>query len=504
MDTKHEKNPSSHSAEESLFLRARKKKQQREDTVALMSDLDAPSSAEEDSPTTQRLFAQLGNYTPTSHGHGVVDLNAESKQILYQNIEAYQQDPRNQPTDKYRKQLIRLIDETVQTVQTNYHGSLEERSRQPETATTSMKALLSEEGMTLYKLALREEMYSKEYRDAVFNESTKYVYGPSWAKVPVIIISGPSGCGKSYATDMVVKQVDKLPKKTDGSEGNLLVSSDGGIGRQVSQMRKLVIRAANMKGYSGIDDLHRESKALDPIKDIVRETGLSDARFGIVMPETYSFWIDPRVRPKYQTFMRDISESDRQLIFGMVCGKNKDNFQAVVNYMGTMRAWKRDGFDDVVLDLNSTENLCESKAYGAGGFYFGKSGSEDAMQSYEKIEAAQKKPCLTIHIVNDLVLVKGAIVDCEPTWIAAQKGQAGIKMVSEIAYKRWSSLSSEQRASQGLIEYAKENHQSLVVPSRDFGLLVSTEEHRQRASVKSSLQGIKAGDATTDDPAFNP
>ena len=233
-------------------------------------------------------------------------------------------------------------------------------------------------------------MYSKEYRDAVFNESTRFVPGYKWQTTPVIIIGGPSASGKSYATTEVIKQVDLLAKIENDNSGNHITSVDGGVCREVSQMRKLAIRAANIKGYSGIEDLHRQSEVLENAKKCIKKAALEDNKFGLIIPETYSAWMNPFGKEK--EFMLEITKSNRQLIFSKVIGENPEKFQEVVRHMGTRRAWLTEGFEDIELDLNSRENLAESKAYGPTGFTFGKKGSDSAFLAYIEIQKKHQKP----------------------------------------------------------------------------------------------------------------
>jgi len=496
VDTKFESSSPDSGQEEYLFLlgQARRRDAQADD---LPSVPDLAGATEATSP----LLAQLGKYPPNEHGHGVSDLNAESREILYHDIEKYQRNPLNQPTDKYRKQLISLIEAKVQDAKTDCKVSDEIKKTTPESATREMKDLLGPEGLKIYKLALKEEMHTKEYRDAVFNASTKYIGGPSLQTKPFIIIAGPSGCGKSFATDMILQQVSQFPKSPDGREGNLIACVDGGIGRQVSQMRKLVIRAANLKGYTGVKDLHDQSDILDDIKGLVSKTALNERQFGLVMPETYSNWMFPLVGHKKH--MEDISVSNRQLIFGLVQGHDPRNFQEVVAHMGKTRAWKTDGFRETTLDLNSTAKLCESKAYGPGGFIFGLNGSHDASEASVKIQKKLKLPVLTIGVVNDLILLRRVESSAGEVWEPAESGQPGVVMVSEIAFTRWNALGADTKASQGLLEFAKANKQPMVVTSKDFNTLANYERLRNGVSdMRRELRDLRAS-ATPGDPVPN-
>jgi sigma54-dependent transcription regulator len=125
----------------------------------------------------------------------------------------------------------------------------ERRTYSPETATISIEHLLGTEEysgkkmLELYQKALKEEVNSEGFRDAVFNASTNHVEGKSWEKRPAIIIGGPSGSGKSYAATGVLEALSVvLPRQAnDQHTGNDVTTIDGGIVREQSQMRKLMI-----------------------------------------------------------------------------------------------------------------------------------------------------------------------------------------------------------------------------------------------------------------------
>ena len=305
--------------------------------------------------TIKRLKQQVDVYPVTKHG--VADLEDHAKDILLKKSKS--------GIKTHREEFIEFAVRLSQDKKTNYKGSEELRQSNPKKATIKAADLFGAKDLQLYKLALQEEMESQHYREAVFNESTKFIAGSKWEKPPVIIIAGPSSCGKTTATNAMIQEISQRPKDEHDKSGNLITSVDNGISREVSQIRKLAIRVANMKGYSGIADLHKQSEALDPIKKIVRSAALADNKFGLAIPETYSYWIN-RFGDERKFLTEMIGSDKRRLIFSRVVGANDDTFQSVVYEMGTNRAWKRSGFEEVSLDLNSRENLPESKAYGAG------------------------------------------------------------------------------------------------------------------------------------------
>ena len=143
---------------------------------------------------------------------------------------------------------------------TNPDGS-DIRESNPSSATISLQELFGKEGAALYKAAIAEERESKAFRQAVFLQSLKHHPGPQWSKRLILWIAGPSGSGKSYSSDAAIKKIEAevLQNETGLTTGNNVVSIDGGIERNISQMRQLVLQVALQKGYTGISDLHQNT-----------------------------------------------------------------------------------------------------------------------------------------------------------------------------------------------------------------------------------------------------
>ncbi|AWN73907.1 hypothetical protein LEAN103870_00640 [Legionella anisa] len=428
------------------------------------------TSKETPQQTVNRLISQIGDYPKPTHVHGVADLSNAGKVHLYTGIAAYKKSHSKLPHNYHREQFIKYVTQLANDNTTNFKGCTKMRKNTPENATTTMEALLGKEGLKLYQLALQEEAYSEEYRDAVFNASTKFIEGNKWDGAKFIIIPGPSASGKSHATDAVIRKIDELPQKTDDHSGNVMVCVDGGIPREISQMRKLAVRLANKKGFSGISDLHEQSKILEDIKTHVKNAALASPNLSIVMPETYSTWMVPF--SGHEKFIDDISKSERQFIVATVVGKNAGNFREVVRHMGTRRAYKTDNFDQVELDLNSTEGLTESKAYGPSGFDFGVYGSNKAVAAYVEIQTKNRKPILKLEVENDLILLREESENLG-SWVPAKPGDEGILMVSQHIYVQWYRQSAQQKANMDLRAYAKANPYTKINPSQDFETLLN-------------------------------
>lgn len=110
--------------------------------------------------------------------------------------------------------------------------------------------LLGPEGMKKYKAAVEEEVQSRAFRDAVFQRSTNHYPGEKWDKRVIAPFAGPSAAGKSVSQPALIAEIAKVvPKKADDNSGNDVVSIDGGVEREVSQIRGMVLQVALAKGY---------------------------------------------------------------------------------------------------------------------------------------------------------------------------------------------------------------------------------------------------------------
>ncbi len=321
------------------------------------------------------------------------------------------------------------------------------RTTHPQKAAIKINALFGKFGAELYQLALEEEANSNEYMNAVYNKSKQVVKsedgdGKEWAERPVIIIAGPSASGKSFARDTVIKKVVPTLIQTEKKAEipNQVVSIDGGVAREVSQMRKLAILAANNKGYPGIKDLHNKSNALATVKDRIYNHAVRKTKHGIVVPETFSAYMKPNDSSK-RMLIELCQLKNAKTVFTCVKGKNDKYFRKTVGVMGSSRAWKtawKQGTAQTsikenisanrqVLDLNDAKT-CESKAYGAGGFYPGVVGSALAERWFA--ENRSKSPRMTI--INDLMPVKVAE---NGQWVFSDDGDA--KLVSMRAVEEY-------------------------------------------------------------------
>ncbi|MDR3501043.1 MAG: hypothetical protein P4L79_00495 [Legionella sp.] len=379
----------------------------------------------------------------------------------------------------FRQQLIEYIEN--HKLPEFKSGTPDNRATDPESATINMKELLGEEGVKLYKLALEEEMNSKAFRYAVAEASTTHYEGPKWKKErPVVIVAGPSGCGKSHAAQNALKTANRfLPTDDQDMSGNNVIAADGGIVREVSQMRKLLVQVALNQGYTGIEDLHSKSKVLEKTKRYVQAAAFATPDIGVVIPETFSKWVIPLSPIKGLMKRIDALENTKQ-IFTRVEGADEETFKRTVGFMGSRRAWKTKDFDKhQAIDLNiSKDDICESKAYGANGFGAGKSGSKSAENWFNKYS----KDKLSMVITNDLLLLKPDPSNPKGPWLPAAKNDEGTTLISKSVYDKWLAL-PEVAQKPALMDYYKEHAKPIIITSAQLGFAIAQKQVVKRLAV---------------------
>lgn len=291
--------------------------------------------------------------------------------------------------------------------------------RDPGSAPIKMKKLLGKQGVKLYKEALREEYESREFRRATFLASTQFYSGPKWIKKLVIWSGGPSASGKSFYRDWLIKKVmgsQYIEKNNADLSGNYIVSVDGGVERSVSQVRKLALQAALLKGYRGIKDLEKQSKLKDvhkkeipKIKSYIHEAADKHSALNLVIPATF-------IKGFYSTIQKIAGyakEKNVQQIFNQVTGgptkEDHKRFKATVEYQGNDRAWykgkKGKGWFNVEdFDINR-DPPCESKKRD-NNFNFGVFFSKLAGRYYKWKQHTHNKPILDFNITNDSVFMR--------------------------------------------------------------------------------------------------
>lgn len=408
-------------------------------------------AVEENELTRDILMGQIGNY-PVAEGKSslpqhVVDVNfvtshLDSTEELYEGIGKYHQGyqkkvdeykkkyvlfdvgPNTNVADGqfFRRQFVHFMAAKDASNDPGFSGDSQKRQSDPESAAITLKQFLGSEGAKLYQLALEEERNSKEYMNAVFRSSTTHFEGDKWKVRPVMPIGGPSGSGKTTAAKVAVKFFgEQLPKIAGQNEGNDVVAVDGGIARETSQMRKLVIQVANNKGYTGVKDLHSKSKVLEDVKDCVREAALNTESLGVVIPETFSKFIF------HSDDNRSLLKRVSKLPNTKLLWSNVFTDENAVNDMAKERSYETNP-KRRLLDLN--QSTTESKSRNPLGYSFGRRGS-DAAEKHIDVNFPNT-PSLTL--TNDLKRMKQ---DASGRWVEARPKDAHAIVVSERTYLKW-------------------------------------------------------------------
>lgn len=453
------------------------------------------------------LLQQVGKYSDEddcealNHAFTVMRLTDTGRAELYEGLVIYQAKRQQKIADYckkinldengkkdplyFRKKFILFMSEIEINGSKCFRGDPAIRKNIPEAATITMENFLGKKGVELYKLALEEEMRSESYMDAVFKASITHFEGEKWVERPVVIVAGPSGSGKSFAATAAIEKATKfLPKDDNNYSGNDVVTVDGGVAREVSQIRKLVIQVAINKGFTGIEDLHKQSAILREVKHRVREAVFQTQSLGVVIPETFSKWVSPI--NSIRNLMQKIDQLPKtKQIFTRIEGQEPSSFQHVVNFMGSKRAWKTGNFVKKTLNLNQ-KKVAESKAYDASGFKYGDTGSRSAEAWFKK----NSKVNLSMIISNDLCIMKEDFSNSN-RWKPAKQGEQGAIIISKRIYDQWHKLqqtkepdlseSEREQKKLSLIEY----NRTIKLPptirtSAEIDVAIAVEQIRKR------------------------
>lgn len=308
--------------------------------------------------------------------------------------------------------------------------------------TIKLEKFLGTKLMELYIDAVKEEANSIEFRDAVFlSSTTAYERTGGQKREPFVLwVAGPSGAGKTTATKKAVetitnsKQTKKPGQLFDPDNEDLVVSVDGGVEREISQIRQLVLQAALKSGYKGIEDLQSKTEdATDSkIKKKVKKAAIA-ANLSIAIPSTFGGIKDQtqmtspfdKVIKKYQK-----ETPNRKLYFSEVIGEpgeeGAEKFQKTIEGMGESRAWMKKGTHEDIFRTNNVKIGCESKKYKKRGFTWGRRGSANARKIF-----LEKFPNAYYSIQSDLMyarlVVEEDIKEAEARNLAIEKRNLTIK-----------------------------------------------------------------------------
>ncbi|WP_115705254.1 hypothetical protein [Legionella sainthelensi] len=326
---------------------------------------------------------------------------------------------------EHMNEILRAKDNYIDPKKKEYF-----ESKELEKAGTKLRHFLGDKQLEeLYKLALEEEMNSKEYRNTLFNRSINEIDGPIGNEKLLVFLGGASGSGKTSALKALVNEVLEN-QNLKGQETNYCTSLDGALAREVSQMRSITAACVEKKGYSGTIDLQKASDILDGVKNTLEKVAFAENNLNIAIPETYSKIYSVHFMMKY---LKMLHTPDRIMVFGRVEAK-KD----AVAFMGTNRAYKdkpeaEQDYSKKCIDPNVKSDK-EHKRYNSAGFIWGDLGSKIAQHIFNMYqmkvqESNPEKPLLSLVLNSDLSV----------------KTEWGKKvLVSERVYNEWVEMHQEK------------------------------------------------------------
>lgn len=367
-----------------------------------------------------------------------------------------------------REKFVALLNEVL----IDRNNDMVKQGNSPAEDAVPLEKLLGKNGVELYKKAIEEERNSREFRNAVFLKSTKHYEGKKWDKQLIMWVGGPSASGKSYGANAAVKAVgDSVMKKMrpDNREGNDVVSIDGGVEREVSQMRQLVLQVAIKKGYPGIKDLHANTKL--NIKPTVRKAALA-ARMNVVIPETFANPIAMSKLKKYDKIENSVQVfSEVTPAAGM-----DDNFQMTVERMGNERAWKskygKEHSKDSAVTFNNYHIGVESKNYNKKFFQHGKKGSLNERDEYMKVS----KDKVYVGIVNDLIYVNKEGGNWKQCTDIKEKGEMKLSVRD---FQAWQEQRKTSNAIPDLPQWLEIQKQNNNLAKLDVNIVVRGKEYTE-------------------------
>lgn len=369
---------------------------------------------DEEDNTLATWQSQIGNYCIRDGSKNVLSQDAceakvkellgeQGAEILHENVTPVE-------TTEAREAFLKYLHDYVLNNPDNRSQTL------VNSQATSMKDFLNEAGVKLYEAAIAEERNSVAFRNAVFLKSTKHYDGAKWDKRLVLWVGGPSASGKSFGADGVVQRLNDeiMGHSSSDRSGNNVVSVDGGIERDVSQMRQMVLQVALSKGFKGIDDLHSYTKL--GTKKHVQRAAFATTDLSVVLPNTFSSSIVTGVKAKMTKIAK--MPNTVQVFCDVQAEKGQSRrFERSVGLMGNSRAWYqgKKAYAREKITMLEPNTGAESKRYEGGiKFFTGLIASDRAKKSY--IEACKETGNQPIRMVitNDLIFLK---LDKKQKWV---------------------------------------------------------------------------------------
>lgn len=339
-------------------------------------------------------------------------------------------------------------------------------TKPPEENTTSLLSLLNNNStlLKLYQEALLEERDSIAFRNAVFTKALTLVEGAAALQSAYIIVGGPSASGKSYYAPSLLKEVFTSAMPQDNSKpdaGNYVVAIDGGIDRDLSQIRSLVLQVALNKGFAGIHDLQDLSEEI-AIKKIIKAAALSNDKLSLIVPTTFTRV--GAVKEIGAIHQDPATIGNRQLAYAEIQSKpdepgstaNAESFKTYVLQSGVDRAY----VSECKIDRNANYRMnksapCESKEYKPKNFERGKDKSHKAGAIYQSKFA--KSGAIYIPIIAE---TNFRYKNDQNEWVVAPRDYKGkMTRVHPQDFERWQKVKVPD-----LEEWLKENKQTLTKP----------------------------------------
>lgn len=393
------------------------------------------------------IVAKIGDYELEQHTDRnkdeVMKSKAEADALLanpdvQKALYGKEKKPKANPNEAREKFVRYLLEEVL-----NNGKDLITPGTDPTLTAIQMETLLGKKGLELYKDAVEEERKDPRFRAAVFTKSLKHYPGPKLDERVVLWVAGPSASGKSYGASEAIKKTvatlnpDAATQDPKLQRGNNFVSVDGGIEREVSQMRQLVLQVALAKGYPGIKDLHTHTHL--GVKGKVKKAAFAADGVSVVIPNTFT---NPLTKFKIKGVAH--MPGVKQVFSQIVAPKGQvETFRESVAHMGVSRAYKRQFGQPhkTAISMNNRDIGVESKVYQRKYFDDGRKGSETAKQAY----LDSSKDTLYLEITNDLIRIYYDIHHKEWRKCDNDREYAGqnVKLMSHRDFDNWKKVEKE-------------------------------------------------------------
>lgn len=325
-----------------------------------------------------KVLERIGNYEIDASE--VPQLTTEAKKALYEGCK--------DSTAKRTEFLTKFQEHLKKT------PSADKTSNSENPVTTLSEFFGGDQALLqLYKEAVDEERNSTQFRDAVFAAAVeKQDINPCPGQRMVMYVGGPSAAGKSFTRGAFVEQVREQRNPDGINDVNAyVVSIDGGIDREMCQIRQIVLQAALAKGNAGIQDLHKNTKT--SVKAKVQKAAMKQGNnMHLVIPTTF---IDGFT--KFISMFKNLGKkSDTYQVFAEVRADKTEpaitndvadnSFRETILYNGESRAYYLEGDPPLSTEdikMNNRKIPCESKVYQAKYFNFGVQFSRKAKKAFK-------------------------------------------------------------------------------------------------------------------------